>query len=218
MVRGGDASWCRRTIEPITLRNASVRPATDNSQNVRHNMSVGKLQQHLGPVARDLLINKLVNGRAIPSNLRTGLLRRLTRHDIASTARIKPGLFLGSLSGLTVGDHAFVNYDCFIDLAGPVSIGPNACLGYQVMLVTGSHNLGKSTRRAEGFIAAPITIGEGAWIGARVTVLPGVTIGAGSIVAAGSVVTHDCLPNTMYAGAPATEKRSLEDNDGQSQA
>lgn len=200
-------------MAPSTQRNVSARSATDNSQNIRHNTSVGKLRQHLSPVARDLLINKLVNGRATPSNLRTGLLRRLTKHDIDPTARIKPGLFLGSTSGLIIGHHAFVNYDCFIDLAGPVSIGPNVCLGYQVMLVTGSHNLGNSSRRAEGFIASPITIGEGAWLGARVTVLPGVTIGVGSVVAAGSVVTHDCLPNTMYAGAPATAKRSLEDDE-----
>lgn len=64
-------------------------------------------------------------------------------------------------------------------------------------------------RRAGPSTQEPITVQEGTWIGARSTILPGVTIGAGVIVAAGSVVTRDCDPHSLYAGVPARKIRSL---------
>jgi maltose O-acetyltransferase len=55
----------------------------------------------------------------------------------------------------------------------------------------------------------PVTIGNGAWLGARCTILPGVNVGEGAIVAAGAVVTHDVPANTMVAGVPARAIRDL---------
>ncbi|MGZ6099020.1 MAG: DapH/DapD/GlmU-related protein, partial [Myxococcaceae bacterium] len=57
--------------------------------------------------------------------------------------------------------------------------------------------------------SAPIVIGDGAWIAARVTILPGVTIGAGAIIGAGSVVTRDVSPHTLAVGNPARVVRRL---------
>jgi acetyltransferase-like isoleucine patch superfamily enzyme len=59
-------------------------------------------------------------------------------------------------------------------------------------------------------MVAPIIIGDGVWIASRVTVLPGVFIGDGSVVAAGAVVSRDVAPNTMVAGVPARLVRELE--------
>ncbi|MFP7761491.1 acyltransferase [Marisediminicola sp. LYQ85] len=59
----------------------------------------------------------------------------------------------------------------------------------------------------------PVTIGDGAWVGARAIILPGVTIGSGCVIAAGSIVRADCAPNTMWAGIPAALKRRLDTND-----
>lgn len=72
-----------------------------------------------------------------------------------------------------------------------------------------THEIGDSRKRAGKPIGKDIVIKNGSWIGARVTILPGVTVGEGCIIAAGSVVTKDCLPNTMYGGVPAKFIKSL---------
>jgi tetrahydrodipicolinate N-succinyltransferase len=58
-------------------------------------------------------------------------------------------------------------------------------------------------------VAAPISIGDGVWIGSRVTVLPGVSVGRGAVVAAGAVVTRDVAPDTLVAGIPAVVVKHL---------
>jgi maltose O-acetyltransferase len=65
------------------------------------------------------------------------------------------------------------------------------------------------SRRAGDLKAEPVTIGDGAWIGARATILPGVTIGGGAVVAAGSVVTRDLPANVLAGGVPARVIREL---------
>jgi maltose O-acetyltransferase len=56
----------------------------------------------------------------------------------------------------------------------------------------------------------PVTIEDGCWIGANATVLPGVRIAGGTVIAAGAVVTRDCEPNSLYAGVPATRIKALD--------
>ncbi|SNT40665.1 DapH/DapD/GlmU-related protein [Rhodococcoides kyotonense] len=163
----------------------------------------------LGPVGRDLVLNRILASVAVPRRLRTALLRRLG-HDIHQTAQINPGLFLGAWTGLTLKAGAFVNYGCFLDLGAPITIGVNSGIGYETMLVTCGHSIGPEHRRIGDAVDAPIVIGDGCWVGARVTILPGVTIGDGCVVASGSVVTEDCLPNSLYAGVPARFKRRLD--------
>jgi acetyltransferase-like isoleucine patch superfamily enzyme len=85
-----------------------------------------------------------------------------------------------------------------------VAVGPG------VYFITGTHRIGSHTQRAGPVIAAPIRVGDGVWIGARAILLPGVTVGAGAIVAAGAVVTRDVPADTLVAGVPAQVKRSLE--------
>ena len=81
--------------------------------------------------------------------------------------------------------------------------GSNVNIGPFTKLISDSHELGGPSRRAGKFFADPIVVGDGAWIGASVTVLGGVTIGAGAVVAAGAVVTRDVPANALVAGVPA---------------
>lgn len=92
----------------------------------------------------------------------------------------------------------------------PVVVGNNCDVGPSVLFVTGSHALGGPPRRAGKGYTQPITIGSGCWIGARATILPGVNVGASSIVAAGAVVTSDVPPNSLVGGVPARLIRGLE--------
>jgi maltose O-acetyltransferase len=169
---------------------------------------VGRLSKQLGPVLRDLTVNGFVNGRAVPRMFR-GRLLRAVGHDIHRTAVLCPDIFLGARTGLTVGQHSFVNYGCFLDLGAPVTIGENCQVGYQVMFATCSHEVGALPARAGAPTTSPIIVGDGVWIGARATILPGVKIGDGCVIAAGAVVIRDCAPNSIYAGVPALPVRDL---------
>lgn len=167
------------------------------------------LAQELDQVARDVILNRIIASGVIPRRVRNPLMRRVG-HDIHPTALINPGTFLGAWTGLTLKERAFVNYNCFLDLGAPITMGMNSGIGYETMLITCGHNVGPEWARIGEPVNSPIVIEDGTWVGARVTVMPGVTIGAGSVVAAGSVVTTDCEPNSLYAGVPAVFKRRLD--------
>ena len=117
---------------------------------------------------------------------------------------------------LTIGEFCWMNDGCFLDLGAPITIGNRVAFGHQVFLMTNSHEIGGIERRAGDLTAAPIIIEDGAWLGARCTILPGVVIHEGAIVAAGSLVTKDVPANTVVAGVPAKVARKLdgEDSDG----
>ena len=112
-------------------------------------------------------------------------------------------LFLGlpKLSGhgaitsrLRIGTHCGFNDGCEFDLAAPITIGNHVSVGHEVRFLT--------SRRESGVeIAAPITVADGVWLGARCTLLPGVTVGAGTVIGAGVTVTTDVPPNTLMTGA-----------------
>ena len=109
---------------------------------------------------------------------------------------------------LDLGQQVFINSGCvFLDQA-LISIGEKTMLGPQVRLCSTTHDVDPEYRKTHT-VHAPITIGKNAWLGAGVVVLPGVTIGDNSVIAANSVVTQDVPPNALYAGAPARFKKWL---------
>ncbi|WP_374191725.1 DapH/DapD/GlmU-related protein [Curtobacterium sp. 1310] len=134
------------------------------------------------------------------------LLGRAAGHSLGSV-RLRPGSVIRSKK-LRVGDNVFINHDCFVD-NGPVTIGDDVLIGPSVVLASVDHAPGSARRRAGDPIERPIVIGDGTWVGARVTVLGGVTIGPGCVIAAGAVVINDLEANGLYAGVPAVRKRDL---------
>jgi maltose O-acetyltransferase len=113
-------------------------------------------------------------------------------------------------SRIRIGKNCWINDSCVLDASAPITIGNNVALGQGVMILTNTHLLGPSEYRAGPLVSLSVIVGDGAWIGARTTVLPGVTIGTGAIVAAGAVVNKSVAADTMVAGVPARLVRELE--------
>lgn len=114
-----------------------------------------------------------------------------------------------SYSRLTIGKDCWINIRVLLNLGASITIGDRVALGHEVMLMTETHAMAGIYRRAGQLEAHPITIGTGAWLGTRCTVLPGVNIGEGAVVAAGAVVTKDVPPHVLVAGVPARVVRTL---------
>ena len=96
-----------------------------------------------------------------------------------------------------------LNVRCVFELNETVTIGERVSIGHEVLFLTTSHLIGGREQRAGKLVSGRITVGDGAWIGARSIVLPGVHIGAGAVVAAGAVVQQDVPVNSLVGGAPA---------------
>ena len=113
---------------------------------------------------------------------------------------------------LEIGDDTWIGHEVLI-VGGDadVIIGANVDIAPRATLVTGSHELSTGNVRAAGRgYSTPIHIEDGAWIGANVTILGGVTIGRCAIVAAGALVNKDVSPMCVVAGVPARQIRSHE--------
>jgi acetyltransferase-like isoleucine patch superfamily enzyme len=147
--------------------------------------------------------------------LRTAWLRllgakigaRVVLHDVRFF-----NLYRRGIRGLTVGNDCFLGGECLLDLAEGICLEDQVTLAERVLILTHT-NVGYRDHPLQRHfppIAAPVTIGRGSFIGANVTVLPGVRIGEGSFVAAGSVVTADVPAHTLVAGIPAKALRALD--------
>ncbi|UOO82874.1 sugar O-acetyltransferase [Uruburuella testudinis] len=114
---------------------------------------------------------------------------------------------------IEVGKNFFANFNCTILDAGGVFIGDNVLLAPNVGLYTVGHPLDAGLRKQAWEDAAPITIGDNVWIGAGVTIVGGVNIGADSVIAAGSVVTKDIPAGSLAMGVPCKAVRKITDAD-----
>jgi maltose O-acetyltransferase len=103
-------------------------------------------------------------------------------------------------TGVSLGANSRINRDCMIDVRGGVTIGDNVSISPQVAISTAAHSAVDPQFRVE---IRPVAIEDNVWIGMRATILGGVTLGRGSVVAAGAVVTKDVPPLTVVAGIPA---------------
>ena len=112
---------------------------------------------------------------------------------------------------VSIGDDTYITGPLRIDLDARVDIGKRVRIGHDVLLLTVDHEIGPSAARCASNVTGPIRIGDGAWLSSRCVVLPGISIGAGAIVAAGAVVTHDVPPDTLVGGVPARVIRELGD-------
>lgn len=144
--------------------------------------------------------------------LREEILHRLLG-SVGKDCWIEPTLRCDYGCNITVGDTFYANYDCVFLDAAPITIGNNVLVAPRVCFYTAGHPIAPSVRNTGLEFAAPITVEDDVWIGGNVTVLPGVTIGKGTIVAAGSVVTKDLPAGVIAAGNPCRVLRAITDAD-----
>lgn len=144
-----------------------------------------------------------------------GCILRLGGVEIGCNVTICGGSIVLGRGRLVIGNDTWISPRVVIytHVDAPVIIGRNCDIGPEVKFVTGTHEIGSVSRRAGVGIANSITVGDGCWIGASVTLLGGANIGDGVVIAAGSVVKGTIPSNVLIAGVPARVKRILESNE-----
>jgi acetyltransferase-like isoleucine patch superfamily enzyme len=132
--------------------------------------------------------------------------RRAVLHDVRFF-----NLYRRGLAGLEIGEDCFVGDECLLDLAEGIRLERQVTLAERVVVLT-HLNVGYEDhplQRHFPAMAAPVVLREGCFVGANVTILAGVEIGAQAFVAAGSVVTESVPPRTLVGGVPARRIREL---------
>jgi len=120
-------------------------------------------------------------------------------------------LYRRGLAGLDVGAECFLGDECLLDLAEGIRLEPQVTLAERVLILTHT-NVGYHDHPLQAHFpasTAPVVLERGCFVGAAVTILPGLTIGRESFVAAGSVVTESVPPRTLVAGVPARRVREI---------
>lgn len=134
-----------------------------------------------------------------PYGLRTWYLRKFCKISIGRHTSIAMGCFVTG-NQIRIGDNSVINRNVYLDGRGPLYLGNNVSISHYVLIHTLTHIVNSPYFDTE---EKPVVIMDDVWIGARAIILPGVTIGRGAVVAAGSVVSRDVPAYTVVAGSPA---------------
>jgi len=141
-----------------------------------------------------------MNNSSDPSEI-INFLSQITATEIDESVTVFTPLYINYGKNTKIGKNVFINFDCvFLDLGG-ITIEDNVLIAPKVSLLSEGHPTSIEDRHS--LIPKPILIKKNAWIGANATILPGVTIGENSVVAAGAVVSKDVPDNTIVGGIPA---------------
>lgn len=142
-----------------------------------------------------------------PEELRT-LFTELIGADETAGVSIFPPFTADFGLNITVGEGVFFNSGVRLQDQGGIRIGNRVLVGHNVVVATLDHDLAPEQRSL--LHAAPIVIEDDVWIGSNATITKGVTVGRGSVIAAGAVVTRDVPPMTVVGGVPARVLRTID--------
>ena len=148
-----------------------------------------------------LKITAKLNGQYhTPDEVRQ-MMAELTASEIDESFGMFPPFYTDCGKNIKLGKRVFINAGCQFQDQGGIEIGDDVLIGPQTIIATLNHD--SNPEKRGGMIPKPVRICDKVWLGARVTICPGVTIGEGAIVGAGAVVTKNVPPRTVVAGVPA---------------
>jgi len=155
------------------------------------------------------LLCERFNATSFGETAARGALLRELLGDVGEGAEVMAPFECDYGKYITVGARTFINYGAVVLDAADVRIGEDVQIGPCVKLLTALHPLDPVDRRRGTETAAPVTIGDGAWLSTGVIVCPGVSIGANTVVGAGSVVTRDLPSDHLCFGNPCRVIREI---------
>ena len=157
------------------------------------------------------ITNELNNKYHTPEEIRE-LFAKLTQSEIPKTFGIFPPFYTDCGINIKVGENVFINACCRFQDQGGIEIGEGSLIGHNTTIATLNHDFNPAKR--QNLTPSPVKIGKNVWIGSDCTILPGVEIGDGAIIGAGSVVTKPIPKNTIAVGNPARVIKEIEVNNG----
>ncbi len=138
------------------------------------------------------------------------VIAKLIHPDSGSTMIHAP-LNIEFGTNLRCGERVFINFNATILAQAPITLGDDVMIGPNCSLITVGHPVADHQMRREGWEQAkPISIGDNTWLGANVTVLPGVSIGKQCVIGADTLVTRDIPDNSLVLGSPGKVVRTLD--------
>lgn len=135
------------------------------------------------------------------------IFSELIGENVDDEFRLFPPFFTDFGKNIHLGKNVFINAGCKFQDQGGITIGDNVLIGHNVVMATLNHN--EDVKKRGNLIPAPINIGNDVWIGSNATILSGVSVGDGAIIAAGAVVTKDVKAKTVVGGVPAKYIRDI---------
>ncbi len=136
------------------------------------------------------------------------IFTKLTQREVDKSFRIFPPFYTECGVNIKLGKNVFINACCRFQDQGGITIGDGTLVGHNVTIATLNHDYNPNNRAS--ITPKPVKIGKNVWIGSDSTILPGVEIGDGAIIGAGSVVTKSIPANAIAAGNPARIIRKIE--------
>ncbi len=206
MTRHKTRDCSANTEASVTHPRATRRTARSLFRSLANEFKLLRPTSHLAQGVASVLPQFCFN------RLRTALFR-ITKVPIGKGSHVMGDITLSGdgdwASLLSIGNDTYITGPLRINLGGSVRIGNDVNIGHDCLFLTVDHEIGPPSRRAGWSKHRSIVVEDGAWIASRVTLLPGVTVGMGAVVAAGAVVTSDVAPHTLVGGVPARLIREL---------
>ena len=157
-----------------------------------------------------LLLKQLNDSREDEGEKRTAILKKLIP-NAGEGLWLQPPFYCDYGSNMQVGEKVFFNFNCVVLDVMRVSIGSRTMFAPNVQIYTATHPVNHKERASGREFAKPVSIGEDVWIGGSAVICPGVSVGARTVIGAGSVVTKNIPSDVFAAGNPCRVIRELEE-------